>query len=135
MSITVHDFLSSRPFDFLVVGGGTAGLIVAARLSEDPDVSVGVIEAGEYVQDMDNISIPGLGGTAIMNERIDWRFSTVPQKYVKDRVIIQPRGKVLGGSSALNLLVTGRSVDHFSASTDTRVEVLRLNTQSFPPRV
>ncbi|THH06075.1 hypothetical protein EW146_g9725, partial [Bondarzewia mesenterica] len=77
--------------------------------SEDPQVLVGVIEAGEYVQDMPQINIPGMAGSGVMNKRIDWCFTSVPQATANGRVIDQPRGKVLGGSSALNLLVAGRA--------------------------
>ncbi|KAF9468262.1 alcohol oxidase [Collybia nuda] len=98
-NVNAYDF-ASQSYDYVVVGGGTAGLVVAARLTEDPNITVGVIEAGEYISDMDQINIPGLAGSALMHERIDWRFSTIPQRGANNRVIAQPRGKVLGGSSA-----------------------------------
>jgi choline dehydrogenase-like flavoprotein len=104
---TETDF-NTRSYDFVIVGGGTAGLVLAARLSEEEHISVAVIEAGEHISDMPQISIPGMAGTGIMNERIDWCFKTVSQPAVDMRQLAQPRGKVLGGSSALNLLVAGR---------------------------
>ncbi|KAG9089002.1 hypothetical protein FS749_001698 [Ceratobasidium sp. UAMH 11750] len=95
-------------FDYLVVGGGTAGLVVAARLSEDPAVRVGVLEAGQYVPDDPTINVPGYFGRSIGNPALDWGFLTVPQKHANGRLIYHPRGKVLGGSSALNFMTLGR---------------------------
>ncbi|KAG8763169.1 hypothetical protein FRC12_008662 [Ceratobasidium sp. 428] len=95
-------------FDYLVVGGGTAGLVVAARLSEDPAVRVGVLEAGQYVPDDPTINVPGYFGRSIGNPALDWGFLTVPQKDANGRLLYHPRGKVLGGSSALNFMTLGR---------------------------
>lgn len=108
MIIDPEEFAATT-FDYIVVGGGLCGLVVAARLSEDPNITVGVIEAGEYAQGAPELLIPGLAGAAVMNPKFDWCFTTVPQKGANERVIIQPRGKVLGGSSATNFLVTGRA--------------------------
>ncbi|KAE9406056.1 GMC oxidoreductase [Gymnopus androsaceus JB14] len=77
--------------DYVIVGGGTAGLVTAARLSENPNVAVLVIEAG-YI------------GRNIARDGFDWTFLSVPQRHANDRVILQPRGKGLGGSSILNFL-------------------------------
>ncbi|KAG9103587.1 hypothetical protein FRC06_009721 [Ceratobasidium sp. 370] len=90
-------------FDYLVVG-----LVVAARLSEDPAVRVGVLEAGQYVPDDPTINVPGYFGRSIGNPALDWGFLTVPQKHANGRLIYHPRGKVLGGSSALNFMTLGR---------------------------
>ncbi|KAB5596075.1 hypothetical protein CTheo_592 [Ceratobasidium theobromae] len=81
-----------REFDYLVVGGGTAGLVVAARLSEDPAVRVGILEAGQYVPDEPNINVPGYFGRTIGNPAYDWGFLTVPQKDANGRMIYHPRG-------------------------------------------
>ncbi|KAJ1304689.1 hypothetical protein OPQ81_005828 [Rhizoctonia solani] len=102
-----QDFVANE-FDYLVVGGGTAGLVVAARLSEDPTVRVGVLEAGQYVPDEPNINVPGYFGRTIGNPAYDWGFLTVPQKDANGRLMYHPRGKVLGGSSALNFMTLGR---------------------------
>ncbi|TFY57491.1 hypothetical protein EVG20_g8527 [Dentipellis fragilis] len=91
---------SRIPFDYIVVGGGTAGLTVASRLAEIPNVQVGVLEAGaRRAGDM---------GLAQGNASYDWAFSTVPQPGAAGRQISQPRGKMLGGSSGLNLLAWNR---------------------------
>lgn len=100
------EFISST-FDYLVVGGGTAGLVVAARLSEDPDISVGVLEAGPDITDEEFINVPGRYGEGI-GTPYDWQFETTPQNALGGRKLPWPRGKVLGGSSALNFMTWNR---------------------------
>ncbi|EWC46764.1 hypothetical protein DRE_04009 [Drechslerella stenobrocha 248] len=91
-------------FDYIIAGGGTAGLVVAARLTENPAITVAVIEAGEdRVSDL-NILAPGLLTTLYGNPDYDWNFNSVPQPNANGRVYAHPRGKVLGGSSAINFL-------------------------------
>ncbi|KAK7991210.1 glucose-methanol-choline oxidoreductase [Apiospora saccharicola] len=87
--------------DFIIVGGGTAGLVVANRLSEDPDVSVLVLEAGEDLTDDPRVIIPAMW-TSLLGSDADWQFSTSAQPNLNGRSIRQPRGKALGGSSAIN---------------------------------
>ena len=91
-------------FDYLIVGGGTAGLAVATRLSEDARLTIGVIEAGGDHTEDPNILTPGLALTTYNNPNYDWAFETTPQMYGNDRVIGHPRGKQLGGTSAINYL-------------------------------
>lgn len=83
-------------FDYVVVGGGTAGLVVATRLSEDADVSVLILEGGEDRLSDSRVSIPGMAGMAQRAPDLAYRFQTVPQKYFNDRVVIEPQGKMLG---------------------------------------
>jgi choline dehydrogenase-like flavoprotein len=73
------------------------------RLSEDPNVVVGVIEAGPYGGSLPEIDIPGMSGKTVGNPKFDWSFSTVQQKSVDNRIIREPRGKGLGGSSLVRL--------------------------------
>ncbi|KAG8527746.1 uncharacterized protein KY384_007900 [Bacidia gigantensis] len=101
---TLTDFLSVS-FDYLIVGGGTAGLTIAARLSEDPGVKVGVLEAGPAKLDDVNVAIPAAFTKLIGNEEFDWCMRTVPQAGTKGMVHAFSRGKVLGGSSAINLMM------------------------------
>lgn len=98
---------ASRKFDYLVVGGGTAGLVVAARLSEDPTLTIGVLEAGSVGLGDPGIDVPGLYGTTLGSE-YDWQFETVPQPGLAGRTVPWARGKVLGGSSALNFMTWNR---------------------------
>lgn len=70
---------SSESFDFIIIGGGTAGLVLANRLSTDPKVSVLIVEAGsERLQDP-KIITPGLATTLYDDPDYDWSFDTVPQ--------------------------------------------------------
>jgi choline dehydrogenase-like flavoprotein len=105
-SATPQDFCK-RSFDYLVVGGGTAGLVVAARLSENPKITVGVIEAGPAVFDEPLINIPGKFGESL-GSKYDWQFETIPQPGIGGRQLSFPRGKVLGGTSALNFMTWNR---------------------------
>ncbi|HKP24769.1 MAG TPA: GMC family oxidoreductase N-terminal domain-containing protein [Dongiaceae bacterium] len=89
-------------FDILVIGSGTAGSVLAARLSEDADVSVGLIEAGGAAVDpriAEPAQWPLLQGSAI-----DWAYRTIPQPHTANRVHEWARGKVIGGSTALNAM-------------------------------
>jgi choline dehydrogenase-like flavoprotein len=90
------------------VGGGTAGNAVATRISQRlPHLSVLVIEAGPFAPDENRINIPGLKGSTL-GTVFDWNFTSIPQAALDDRIITQSRGKVLGGTSALNLLIWDR---------------------------
>lgn len=95
--------------DFIIIGGGTAGLAVASRLSQKlPDSSVLVIEAGPDGRDVPGIYIPGMKGSTL-GGTYDWNFTTVTQPAAGGRSWAQNRGKVLGGSSALNLMCWDRA--------------------------
>ncbi|TCD69118.1 hypothetical protein EIP91_008594, partial [Steccherinum ochraceum] len=101
--VTPEQFLAAR-LDYVIIGGGTSGLVVAARLSEDPNVVVGVIEAGKYHEHEPKVTVPGMSGQTINDPAFDWSFHTVPQKYVNGRELFQSRGKGLGGSSMTNIM-------------------------------
>jgi choline dehydrogenase-like flavoprotein len=91
-------------FDYVVVGGGSAGCVVASRLSENPDTRVCLLEAGKGG---DGWMINTPAATAIMLPAPinNWMFETVPQPGLNGRKGYQPRGKALGGSSAINAMV------------------------------
>ncbi|KAF8602842.1 alcohol oxidase [Ceratobasidium sp. AG-I] len=100
---------ASQTFDYVVIGGGTAGLAIAARLTENSSISVGVIEAGQYITNDPLIDTPQLFGAAQGNPQYDWLFESTPQPQLNNRVVDMPRGKVLGGCSALNYMAFDRA--------------------------
>jgi choline dehydrogenase-like flavoprotein len=91
-------------FDFVVIGGGSGGCAVAGRLSEDPKTSVAVLEAGG-TGDNWVVTSPGAMILMISGKVNNWAFDTVPQAGLNGRIGYQPRGKALGGSSAINAMV------------------------------
>ncbi|KFY35643.1 hypothetical protein V494_05730 [Pseudogymnoascus sp. VKM F-4513 (FW-928)] len=90
-------------FDFIVVGGGTSGLVVANRLTEDPNVQVLVLEAGTNRLNDPRLMVPGLGIATFEDPDFDWNFRSSSQKQLNGRQILQSQGRTLGGSSAINL--------------------------------
>ena len=101
-----------KAYDYIIVGAGSAGCVLAARLSEDPDVSVLVIEAGPP-DDKENIQVPAAFGTLLKTD-IDWDYATMPEPGCNNRMMYMPRGKTLGGSSSINAMVyiRGSQVDY-----------------------
>ena len=90
--------------DFIVVGAGSAGCAVAARLSEDPATRVLLLEAGG--EDTNRwIHIPLGFGKTFADPSVNWCFETEPDPGAADRRVFWPRGKVLGGSSSINGMV------------------------------
>ncbi|KAF5379433.1 hypothetical protein D9615_006513 [Tricholomella constricta] len=92
---------AEQSYDYIIVGGGSAGLVLANRLSLNPQYTIGVIEAGQWQPDEDLINVPGMFGRGRNNASLDWNFVTTLQPGIHNQSIQQPRGKVLGGSSAL----------------------------------
>lgn len=87
--------------DYLIIGGGSAGACLAARLSENPKVTVALFEAGPEQRDI-RLAVPGLLGEVLGSKVADWDFATLPQEELGGRRLRWPRGKVMGGSSAIN---------------------------------
>ena len=90
-------------YDYVIVGAGSAGCVLAARLSEDPDVSVLLLEAGPPDVN-ENIHVP-LGYLQLARTEVDWGYVPAPEPNCNGRRITLPRGKVLGGSSSINAMV------------------------------
>ena len=90
-------------YDYVIVGAGSAGCVLAARLSEDPDVSVLLLEAGPP-DVKENIHVP-LGYLQLARTDVDWDLCTAPEPGCDGRRLPLPRGKVLGGSSSINAMI------------------------------
>ncbi|KAF9445820.1 GMC oxidoreductase [Macrolepiota fuliginosa MF-IS2] len=99
--------LPNIKWDFIIVGGGTAGSVLASRLTEVPSFSVLVIEAGPTNEGVAESIIPGLMARTALS-RYDWNFTTVPQKGLNGNSITFQRGHILGGSSSVNGMVYTR---------------------------
>ncbi|KAK4620394.1 Dehydrogenase [Fulvia fulva] len=103
-SATAEDLKTTRRYDYIIIGGGTAGCVLANRLTEDPNTTVLVIEAGH--SDLKQIfsRIPA-GFGRLFSTAADWAFYTKKDTGCNDRQLFWPRGKMLGGCSAINAMI------------------------------
>ena len=99
MTSTTTEF--DREFDYIVIGAGTAGCVIASRLSENSANRVCLIEVGGSERHP-FIAIPAAVGCAIMSRKFGWGFTTVPQPALHDRRVPLPRGRVIGGTGSIN---------------------------------
>jgi choline dehydrogenase len=97
-------------YDYVIAGAGSAGCVLALRLSENPDTRVLLIEAGPP-DEADEIHIPA-ALNLLFQSTYDWDFRTVPQERAAGRVIYWPRGRMLGGSSSMNAMIYIRGNRH-----------------------
>ncbi|EMD36400.1 hypothetical protein CERSUDRAFT_84544 [Gelatoporia subvermispora B] len=113
---TVHAALYTDPaklpkseYDFIVIGAGTAGNVIANRLTEEQQFSVLVIEAGISNEGIIAAEVPFLGSTLSPNSSVTWNYTSTPQTGLNGRAIPYPRGRVLGGSSTINFEIWTRA--------------------------
>jgi len=99
----------SSLYDYIIIGAGSAGCVLANRLSEDPNVKVLLLEAG--ARDWHPfIHMPAGIAKIANNKRLNWDYNTAPEPHLNNRVLWWPRGKVLGGSSSINAMCYARGV-------------------------
>jgi choline dehydrogenase len=95
-------------YDYVIVGAGSAGCVLAHRLSEDPDAKVLLVEAGG-ADSAREVRIPA-AFSSLFRTPVDWAYDTEPQPRLKGRRLFWPRGKLLGGSSSLNAMISLRGI-------------------------
>lgn len=88
-------------YDIIIVGGGTAGCVLANRLSADPSISVAVIEAGPTVFNDSRVLAVSPAGPA-WNTELDWNYTTTPQVYANNAILQYHAGRDMGGTSTIN---------------------------------
>ena len=97
--------MNTKSYDYIVVGAGSAGSIVARRIAEQTDSSVLLLEAGRDDRHW-TVRMPGgVRAHYDLDSKFNWHFHTTPQTHLNNRRIYQPRGKTLGGSSSINGMV------------------------------
>ena len=101
--------MADQEYDYVIVGAGSAGCVLADRLSADGSATVLVLEAGDHDRRL-WINMPIGYGKTFYDERVNWKFSALPEPELKGRRIYFPRGRVVGGSSSINAMVYCRGL-------------------------
>jgi choline dehydrogenase len=94
----------SMAFDYIIVGAGSAGCVLASRLTEDPQIRVLLVEAGPKDRSW-RIDMPSAVGSLLSSDRFNWNYVSDPEPHLDGRRLTHPRGRVLGGSSSINGMV------------------------------
>jgi choline dehydrogenase len=113
--------------DYLIVGAGSSGCVLASRLSENPDATVKILEAGPADRNLYLLKMPAAAWIIINGRKYNWYYHSEPEPYLDNRRVFYPRGKVLGGSSSINGMVylRGNPMDYDGWATN------QLNNWSF----
>ena len=104
---------SERRFDFIIAGAGSAGCVLASRLTEDPQVRVLLLEVGPRDRSW-RIDMPAAVGSLLSSDRFNWNYVSDPEPHLEGRRLTHPRGRVLGGSSSINgmVYIRGHALDY-----------------------
>ncbi|KIK65201.1 hypothetical protein GYMLUDRAFT_220474 [Collybiopsis luxurians FD-317 M1] len=105
---TSPEQLPNNTYQYIVIGAGVGGGVVASRLGEDPSVRVLLVEAGPSDEGLETVEVPLLCPNLSPNTNLDWNFTTVPQVGLNNRSVPYPRGRLLGGSSSINFMAWTR---------------------------
>ncbi len=105
--------MRTETFDYIIVGAGSAGCVLANRLTEDPDVSVLLLEAGPGDKSI-FIHMPSAFAYPLANDKYNWYYHSEPEPFMNQRAMYCPRGRVLGGSSSINgmVYIRGHAMDY-----------------------
>src|SRR3984957_17902789 len=91
-------------YDYIIVGAGSAGCVLAARLTQTPGIRVLLLEAGRPDKSW-QIDMPPAVGSLLSSDRFNWNYVSEPEPHLDGRLLTHPRGKLLGGSSSINGMV------------------------------
>lgn len=117
--------MKESKYDYIIVGGGSAGSVMANRLSANPDHKVQVLEAGKPDYRFDfRIHMPAALTYLLTDKTYNWLYESEPEPQMHDRRIAQPRGKVMGGSSSINgmIYIRGNAMDYEKWATNKGLE-------------